>query len=163
MIKISWGGDQNQAFLCDFCCCFVVAAAVLVLLLLLLLLLLLFLLLFFVDVVVDMWCSSSCCCKFPALVAWLVERLLHKKCHLSIYKSHSGHMFLWYPVYLFDTFLWCYLSSFQRCPYKMGQIKWSTPTTRRDTVQTRQLQDWMMERKSLQGQKHQKTNIIYEM
>ena len=32
-------------------------------------------------------------------------------------------------------------------------IKWSTPTTRMDTVQTRQVQDSKMERKSLQGQK----------
>ena len=33
-------------------------------------------------------------------------------------------------------------------------IKWSTPTTRMDTVQPRQVQDRKMERKSLQGQKN---------
>ena len=38
-------------------------------------------------------------------------------------------------------------------------IKLSTPTTRMDTVQTRQVQDSKMERKSLQGQKHHKNHI----
>ena len=42
-------------------------------------------------------------------------------------------------------------------------IKWSTPTPRKDSVKTRQIQDKMMERKSLQGQKYPKNYIIHNI